>query len=779
MNFKKLLRLPYLPLLLAPIVLLSPLLFGGKVLFWGTPGLQFIPWWTAAWKTLLSGHMPLWNPLLGMGAPLLANYQSALFYPPTWIYLICYALGGIAAMAWAQGLLLCLHLIWAGLGMAKLTQNLGWGRLAQSVAGLAYALSGYLVARAWFASINAATAWLPWILLTAYCAVRQPSLRRWALLSLAIGLQLLAGHAQITWYSLIFTGLWILFWASQRGTKGMRWKTLFTATWGYLLAGIGGIALAAIQLLSTAEYLLQSQRSTALDFDFALNYSFWPWRFITMLAPDFFGSPVRGDFWGYGNYWEDAVYIGLLPLLLALSVLFQRKNTDRRQPSFIHSPASAALFGGILTLLSFLLALGKNIPIFPWLYRHIPSFDMFQAPTRLSLWAVVSLSMLAALGADMWHRPQGRGLYWTRLATAGAFAVSLGAGIAYLGMGDVSPTFIRALALAGLWGLGAGVLSLTAPPHAKKSNTHFWKWAVVLWIAADLLVAGWGLNPGVESDFYTQAALTGDQLQGGRIYLPLALEDELKYGRFLRFDTFDSGGNWRDMRLAAIPNLNILDDIPTVNNFDPFTPGRYARWMNTLEDLDARSREPILDLMAVSWVGQANAGIGPGVDFVPRGGANRFRWVPCASPAMSAEAAWEQAFSGKVNFERRVILEGGEAASSRVCDPALGQVMLEDEHPNALQFSTKSDTPGWLLVADVWYPGWMAWVDGSRVEVYRANYLFRAIELPAGTHTVVFAYRPLSFLAGVLISILAWAGIGFVILRRRRVRPKDSTQNRV
>ncbi len=68
-------------------------IFTGKAMFWGTPMLQFSPWWAQAWRTLQSGQLPLWNPLVGMGAPLLANYQSALLYPPTWVYF------GLAAVA--------------------------------------------------------------------------------------------------------------------------------------------------------------------------------------------------------------------------------------------------------------------------------------------------------------------------------------------------------------------------------------------------------------------------------------------------------------------------------------------------------------------------------------------------------------------------------------------------------------------------------------------------------------------------------------------------------
>ena len=119
----RLLRSPVIPLLLLALALFGPVLLRGQALFWGTPALQFIPWWQTAWDALLSAQLPLWNPMVGMGAPLLANYQSALFYPPHWLYFVFYILGGTPLMAWGQALLIALHLVWAGAGMALLLRR--------------------------------------------------------------------------------------------------------------------------------------------------------------------------------------------------------------------------------------------------------------------------------------------------------------------------------------------------------------------------------------------------------------------------------------------------------------------------------------------------------------------------------------------------------------------------------------------------------------------------------------------------------------------------------
>src|SRR5260221_6258931 len=102
------------------------------------------------------GHLPLWNPLLGNGAPLLANYQAAVLYPTNWLAVLL-------PLDLTQPWLAALHLAWAGAGMVTLARLLKLPPLSQAISGLAFGLSQYLVARVSFLSINATVAWLPWI----------------------------------------------------------------------------------------------------------------------------------------------------------------------------------------------------------------------------------------------------------------------------------------------------------------------------------------------------------------------------------------------------------------------------------------------------------------------------------------------------------------------------------------------------------------------------------------------------------------------------------------
>src|SRR4030042_1330650 len=184
-----------------------------------------------------------------------------------------------------------------------------------------------------------------------------------------------------------------------------------------------------------------------------MTYSFWPWRLLGFLMPNILGSPVRGDYWGYGNYWEDAVYLGVLPLVVAL-VVAARALIGRGDRAAL----GRALLG--LAAASTLFALGGNTPIFPFLFRWVPGFDLFQSPARWMILAVFSLTLLAALGIDAWRPPVGRGLYWTRLSTAGASAIAVMAIASRSLLSDLQPNFAPAFAQAGILLTGVGLLAL-------------------------------------------------------------------------------------------------------------------------------------------------------------------------------------------------------------------------------------------------------------------------------------------------------------------------------
>jgi hypothetical protein len=302
----------------------------------------------------------------------------------------------------------------------------------------------------------------------------------------------------------------------------------------------------------------------------------------------------------------------------------------------------------------------------------------------------------------------------------------------------------------------------------------------------DLIVANWGLNPDTERDIFKMPMQPKPiaLAPGNRIYIPSQDEDFLKYSRFFRFDTFSINEAWSNLRTIALPNMNMLDGVPSANNFDPLVSGRYAKWMSFLESEKESTRNWWLDLMNVGMVETVDKNQSSGVNFTPRGTGERVRWFPCADYVNNEKESWDWMVHAAGETEKIVVEannhtmgvqcpqnetwmhQGDQSAITKPSEP-----VVIGESSNTLEIQVSSLSSGWLLVADTWYPGWQAWEDGVLVPVYPGDFLFRAIPVTQGTHVIKLAFRPLSFSVGVSISlgaILFW----FAWLWRTRSRDK-------
>jgi hypothetical protein len=739
-------RYEWVLVVLSPFILFSPMLISGETLFWGTPIMQFVPWREFAIDSLLHGHFPLWNPWLGMGAPLVANYQSAIFYPPDWIL-------PITGAAWGQGFLVMIHILWTGIGMLLLIRQLGLSRLSQAIAALSFSLSGYVIARAGFISINATVAWLPWIMLAADRMVHkqniQGSLKRLIkptlLLSLVLCFQWLAGHAQTAWYSLILVTIWIIW----RGFSLRRGKGLIHGLFALGVAMLVAFLLSTVQLLPTVEYLIHSHRATEVERELALVYSFWPWRMLNLLMPNLFGNPATGDYWGYANYWEDAIYVGILPLVLAIFACIRGIKRSKY--------SSLILLLICISIMSMLLALGKNTPIFTFLYKNVPTFDLFQAPTRWTILMIFSLSLLAAIGAELWQQKELLSLFWVRLGTVGAAAAGIFALLGERVLSGLKESFSPAIAFAGLWLMISGAIAW----RRRIKPARIWPLIIAVFVAIDLLWSTKELNPTISLNLFRGKSRLAEEVSSDhRIYMPADVEERLKFEWTHRFDTFYPNVDWRLVRDFGLPNTTMLDQIPSANNFDPILPDRYVTWMGAVGTASVEKSTQMLEMMDVGWVAILGTGDKYQIDYLPLPNPNRITLVGEAVWVDGSESALNAVLNPDFQNMEQVVLEGMPTNEGITNPLSTTFEILDESDPNRIQIKVKTSDDGWLVLSDAWFPGWQANIDGERVDLYRANYMFKAVHLPIGEHTIDFIYRPLSFIVGGTLSLFSWLILG-------------------
>ncbi len=746
---------PYaiLVLIAAPLILFWRIVFAGRVLFWGTPLLQFYPWQQWAAEMWRSGNVPLWNPYLGNGAPLAANLQSAVFYPLNALYLIF-------PVERAMSYTAVLHVILAGLAMYAWGRTFGLRPLAATMGALAFQLSQFLIARLGFLSITLTFPWLAVWLWRTEALVRRRRMSDALWLALAIGLGLLAGHAQTAGLGLIV----VLGYGVIRRIPNTQYQVLGIGYW--MLALVLGVALAAVQLLPSAELAAQSQRAGGLDYEFAVIHSLHPLRLLTFLAPDLQGHPAEGNFWGYDNYWENAGYVGLWAVLMALFALSNLKSQ-------ISNLKSEVWFFGLTALIALVIALGRFGPVYEFLFWLLPGAALFQGPARLLSVYTLAVAALAGIGTEQWLASQ-------RLRVVGRFLIvaALGVLLAVVVGGlfvGVRSVFIRPAIQFGVT-LGACAACLAFRPSAEDRRFRGWAAALIGVVTLDLLVADWRLVPTTDVALYRTSIASAQAVRDGRVLWFSQDEERFKFERYFSFAGFgpEEATHWLGVRESLLPNTAMIERIYSANNFDSLLPQRYHELKSFVDRLPLTSALRVAVVMNARYVVSARQWPLPVVHrsdelvFYRNDAAmERAYIVPQARVVNNTLAALA---APTFDPRRQVLLESVELPVLEF--PAGPSSVVLQDSPNAVTIRATSESGGFLVLADTFYPGWQATLDGTPVEILRANHAFRTVVLPPGEHTVVFRYEPTSFRVGAAISLTTAGGVILLLsvlwLRQRR-----------
>ncbi len=453
-----------------------------------------------AWKQFLvdavsSQTLPLWDPYLFTGHTFLANGQHSALYPLTWIFFLL-------PVARAFGVFTVLQLGLAGVSMYVLARVIRANRTGALVAGIVFELSGFMVASVVHPMIIAGAAWLPLILAFVECAVKrrrfwtqERAMLPWALLgAIALGLQTLAGHAEITYFVVLVAAgfaAWRLLYQLLTHPKGTwRAEVLSPAVGIVLILGIG-LSLGAVQLLPFYETVRGSFRQGAVTLADVLGWAYPNRRLVTFLIPNFFGNPTHTTLmdlftgarinaeqnaygeaissfdWGIKNYVEGSAYLGILPLLLSLIAVV-------RPPALVASP-SVSEDSGIQRLLSggrrwlrqpyvpFFAALSAfslgcvfGTPIYGLIYA-LPFFDQSHSPFRWVFPLTIAVSALAGLGVtSVSEHRKVHGPWATGGAGTASQLPSRRSRFLRLALWGAAPNWITVIAAVAIWGGAAG-----------------------------------------------------------------------------------------------------------------------------------------------------------------------------------------------------------------------------------------------------------------------------------------------------------------------------------
>ncbi len=718
------------------------IIFGQDTIVQGYP----LNWYDA--QAMKNSGASSWFPYMMAGIPMT---PSGLFYPTDWMLLV---MPVTRAVTWRY----ILHTFAAAAFMYLLLRNFKRSTTASLIGGAAFGFSAFFISKVYAGHGGAIWSgiWIPLILLFLDKAIESRRVVFAALTGVVIGIQILGQHPQYVFYSLLAALLYAVWRIVPKLTKEKR--LILTPTYILLAALVIAFAfmISAPHLLSFAYMTALSNRGEGTGYEFASSFSLHPAQLITAFSPSFWGSPVKHNSTFGALYWDGALFIGVIPFLLAVIALF-----------FVRE--SRANYFKVLGVLSVLIALGSYTPFFRLIYQ-IPGFDMIRAPSKILFLYTFAAAALAAYGLDVVFsaasRLQSRQTAIQAIKAEKVLAYSSLGLLALLAIwaGGQSPIFaaaegmikstrtnpetvlsklsgLYALQLSGLaWAAvlsASSALTVTALLH-KLINIKTAAAVLVGLVFADLLLYA---DPLLYTTNARKAYTSGD-----RMAINIIKADNDMF-RVLPLDT-------QAFQYAQ----GVFDNLESVNGYYPVSLARYAAYVGAINneppyaDVSADIRNPdspLVGLLNVKYVLSSRPINKKGLIEVHSDKSYVYyngNWKPraftvhTAKAVENSEAALREVKNPNFNPEKVVILETTKPLPKTSGDPSKNKIKYTKYSAASQQLQVDMASDGYLFLSEVYYPLWKAWVNGKPAEIMPANYLFRAIYIPKGKHDVRLQY---------------------------------------
>jgi len=689
------------------------------------------------------GELPLWNPLSNCGAPFLAQWGTMVLYPPSLIYLLL-------PLPWSLGFFCLLHLFLAGLGMFYLARRWTNDDFAASVAGLAFVFNGVVFSSLLWPNYTVALGWMPWVVLACERAWREGG-RSIVIAALVGALQMLSGVPELivfTW--VVVLALWLTNWRSS----SLRVSLPRVAVVISLIA-----ALAACQLLPFLDLLASSHRTSESG---GVKWAMPGWGWANLFVPLFHTYQSHGVVFQHEQAFLTSYYPGIAILVLATWGAWR-----------VRSRQSFALF--TFVIVSYVLALGPSGQVFTWIKSAVPAIGFARFPVKFTLLATFALPPLAALAiASLRKDPEPRAMrgLWS-LAAVAALLVAVLLWFAWKypyplqswtelwQNSAVRVLFLGLIIAAALWACRASQARLAIP-------------ACLLLIVLDALTHTHQQNPTIASSSFVPD-IWQHRFPGAPRPLRVAITPDAEQ-RLLRSSITNSTHDFLTKRLALWSNLNLLDGVAKVN-------GSSTLQLRHQKDVE-RALYPTNGDQIVKW----SVGLLDFLGVTHLTGTNLTDWTHRSTALPLVTCGQQPRFVSDVQaleaitsaeFEPRANVCLSASLRTNCVATGAGEARVESLRIAAHRIScvVQCDQPTLVVVAQSYHANWKATVSGAAAPVWRANYAFQAVHVPAGRHEVVLEYRDNLFTLGAGLTVLG-LGVCLVLWRRRRDAPAEPAASR-
>jgi hypothetical protein len=702
---------------------------------------SFYPYHALAARAVRDWTLPLWNPYMLAGAPFLANTQSAVFYPPNFLYYVL-----PVPIAWTIGFFL--RRILAALFMTMFIRRIGGSPAAAIISGLLFSFCGFLTGWQGQAMHDAAI-WLPLVCYSTVRLLEETDRRSVAIAALAYAMPVLAGHPE-TAAHITLTGVVLAAVLVPGSATPTRFITRFAA------CGALAMGLASVQMLPTLEWLQNIHHSLPI----------WPplptWTILATVARDVVHRSNSADI----LYPEHAAYLGMLTFITApLALLFPK----RRFVFFLFVWMAAAMsvvygigpvFSGIhyLPVLSTLknerLVLVATFCAAALSGLGITALERLRKPEawrRRTEAAILGASgfLIAFMMVYVLHLFSSELVEFVRMNRFSVLLLSAGAaaiGLKLIGLLDGRPLQALLLLVVGvdLATVNRGAISFTKPRDVFPPIELFDR---LPRDSQPFRVAQLSLSYGANFEvMYGLSGICNYEIGLERIktFLKDLSKDEMDSVMLTSKGVLESKDRRVDMLNAKYYVLTTWD--PRYLEFRKH-PERF-RFLYTAGDTDVYE-----NLKAM-----------PAAFLVPASGA-----VVIEDETAQLARVKDPSFDP----EREVVLAKGISPAAGPSSSANLGATVEwiSKRTNSFELNVIATEPGILVISQIDYPGWKATVDGQATDITRANYALPAIFVPEGEHRVLFSFEPLSFQIGLLLSAISLSVIAILFRGEGRSNP--------
>jgi hypothetical protein len=687
-----------------------------------------VPYYFLVAKIWTSGHLPLWNPFSGFGTPLIGDIQAGVFSPLRLVF-------DLNPRMHTYNLLLVSEVLGAAVCTFLAARALEFKRYTCLFAALTFALCPYNLH--YLETMSGPSFCLLPALIWLFVRVAQnPTVGRASLAGIGCAAAILSGHPENSFFNISFAALLmvaLMFFAPSSKTTASR--QLIDVIGSLFCAGLVAFCLSAPVLLPFLEYLLNSD-----SYKFGIGGSTWvPWQGIgyNLLQP------------GFG---EASPFLGIISaVVLPLSILLAC-NGRRRLLSLLIVALTAFAFTARLGLLNdIFITKPFNCLI-----------TVYCLPVFLLLATLVCAGGLEELVEN------------TRIGINATFITLLLAIVLVFGL----PWLLHTLHLR----LAVGDFDMMIP-HMDV-NFRIWFQQIGLLSAAILVFVlskrcSWMPRAALPLTLLVVTFISQTSVAKGS----LPIQTKFAYPAV---DPIPLLQRTRD-RLVAIgdhlcrPSTTAVYGVADIRTHNPLFPNRYTDFMkgsgaqvDMFNQLFKSASSKLLDVANVRYVLSleplADADKAPGTrpdlhlitttsqgirvyerrNYLPRAYIVH-NWLLASSGADALRIMSTEEFNPRAEAVIESPLLSMPQTGAASSKPE-GQVKIEFIGPNQLRLSTAARQAGLLVLADTYYPGWVARLDGAEVPIIRANYLFRGVAIPSGEHQLVFEYRPLSFFVGAALA---------------------------